>query len=243
MKASKKTSSVAPAQATPLTFYEVDGSGTLTDPSVRPPSLRSDVFQNVSPSYLHSTDDLIEEVDRCTPLAIHFSCLADERLSEIEDELADEDSDLGIMARRRLAFLADELRGDPDTGWHVWVTHEGDLGLASFKELIQDWLDDEINWGEEDYFDDVWSGQSASLQFFSDLEASVRKALGVVIIDGEHPGSSYYGAELRGDIAQANQTAQDLGLTFRFRDQGKVAPDVPGASPQSPAGAGSGACS
>ncbi len=42
-------------------------------------------------------------------------------------------------------------------------------------------------------------------------------ALGVLIVEGEHPGSSYYAAELRNDIEEANGVAQSLGLPFRFK--------------------------
>lgn len=59
-----------------------------------------------------------------------------------------------------------------------------------------------MNWMRQQWFpsvfDHCWSGQSASLGFFSDLGADVLKTLGVVIIEGEHPGSSHFAAELRG---------------------------------------------
>jgi len=173
-------------------------------------------------------------------LAWHFTELAASRLEDIEAELDDDDSGLGLMARRRLAILAAALRDDPDDGWRDWVKHEGDLGLASFKEHIQDWLDDDIDWDESDYFDAGWSGQSACLAFFTDLDATVRKALGVVIIEGEHPGSSYYAAELRSDIAQANLKAHELGLDFRFRAEGD---DIPAGQLPNPGSSGQGVTS
>ena len=39
----------------------------------------------------------------------------------------------------------------------------------------------------------------------------------VEIIEGEHPGSSYYAAELRQDVDYANQVARGMGLEFGFR--------------------------
>ena len=41
--------------------------------------------------------------------------------------------------------------------------------------------------------------------------------IGVQIIEGDHPGSSYYAAVLRQDVDYVNQVARGLGLTFRFR--------------------------
>ncbi|WP_210546760.1 hypothetical protein [Rhodoferax sp. PAMC 29310] len=226
MKSSRRSSSsLTPAPAA-LTFYEVAEYGTITYPGVTEPKTRADVFESISPRAIHSTEDLISQVEGCSPLACYFSGLAASHLEDIEAELDDDDCALGLIKRRRLVFLAAALRHDPDTGWCDWVEHEGDPGLASFKEHIQDWLDEDIDWGESDWFDDCWSGQSAALGMFSNLDGNILKALGVVIVEGEHPGSSYYAAELRDDIAQANLKAQELGLDFRFRAEGEDAPDV-----------------
>ena len=154
----------------------------------------------------------------------HFASLAADRLSEIEQELEDDDSMLGVTARRRLAFLAAALRHDPDDGWQHWVTHEGDPGLASFRQHIQDWLDEDVDLYESEYFDNLWNGQSVSLEFFSSLESSICEALGVELVYGEHPGSSYYAAELKVDIEQANAAAESLGLDFRFQAEDDIAP-------------------
>ena len=225
----KPSTRVAPPPG-PMMFYEVARHGTLTDPTVRAPRVRADVFERLSPSAIRTTDELISEVDDCVPLASHFSILAEAHLASIEEELEDEDSGLGFIARRRLAFLAAALRHDPDTGWRNWVAHEGDPGLVSFKERIEDWLAEGIDWDEAEWFDSGWSGQNAALGFFSGLSASVRKLLSVVIIEGEHPGSSYYAAELRGEIGPANAAAQALGMAFRFRAQGQGTAAAPFSS-------------
>ena len=221
MKSSSKSSSRVTSLPGPLFFYEVSEYGTISDPSVPAPRLRVDVFQDISPGFIRSSDDLISDVEGCTPLASHFSILAERHLSDIEDELDADDGTLGFVERRRLAFLVAALQDDPDTGWRDWVEHKGDAGLAGFKEIIQDWLDEGIDWNEAEWFDSGWSGQDAARQFFSDLDAKVLDALGVVIIEGEHPGSSYCAAELRDEIASANQAAQALGLAFRFRAESR----------------------
>ena len=230
MKPRRKTRSLVAPPPGPMTFYEVAGHGTLSDPRVAGPKVRADVFERLSLGIIRTTDELISEVDDCVPLASHFSILAETHLASIEEELEDEGSGLGFIARRRLAFLAAALRHDPDTGWHDWVAHEGDPGLAGFKERIEDWLAQGIDWDEAEWFDSGWSGQNAALGFFSGLDAQVRKLLGVVIIEGEHPGSSYYAAELQGEIGPANQAAQALGLAFRFRAQGQGTAAAPFSS-------------
>ena len=74
MKASRQLAYSKPTQPEPLTFYEVNEYGTITDPRVREPKVRSDVFSNVLPAQIHFTDHLIDEVDRCSPLATHAIC-------------------------------------------------------------------------------------------------------------------------------------------------------------------------
>ena len=54
-------------------------------------------------------------------------------------------------------------------------------------------------------------------RYFECLGNKTMDALGVQIIEGEHPGSTYYAAELRQDIDYANQVARDSGLECRFR--------------------------
>ena len=41
--------------------------------------------------------------------------------------------------------------------------------------------------------------------------------LGVEMIEGAYPGSTYYAAELRGDIDKANSAATAAGIPVRFR--------------------------
>ena len=48
------------------------------------------------------------------------------------------------------------------------------------------------------------------------MAADDLETLGVDVIEGEHPGSTYYAAELRGDIDEANRAAKKIGLPVRF---------------------------
>jgi hypothetical protein len=77
---------------------------------------------------------------------------------------------------------------------------------------------------------DEWDMENASFRhgplgearefFLCGCSASGLDALGVVLVDGDHPGSSYYAAELRKDIAAANTAAERLNLSYRFRREG-----------------------
>ena len=54
------------------------------------------------------------------------------------------------------------------------------------------------------------------MAYFEDLPNAILKALGVRIVDGDMPGSSYRAAELRKGLDEANQMAELLELDLRF---------------------------
>ena len=53
--------------------------------------------------------------------------------------------------------------------------------------------------------------------FFQNQEFSTLRSLGVSVVEGEHPGSSYYAAELRVSIESANDAAVVMDLPIRFK--------------------------
>jgi len=59
-------------------------------------------------------------------------------------------------------------------------------------------------------------GRSA-YRFFSNLPYADLRTLGVKVIEGEFPGSSYYEAELRIPIEEANARAEAAGIDVRFK--------------------------
>jgi hypothetical protein len=48
------------------------------------------------------------------------------------------------------------------------------------------------------------------------MDREKRELLGVNIIEGEHPGSTYYAAEFHGDVEEANAIAAAEGIPVRF---------------------------
>ena len=63
----------------------------------------------------------------------------------------------------------------------------------------------------ERFPDDADEPMAARGMATDDLET-----LGVDVVEGEHPGSTYYAAELRGDIEEANRAAEAAGIPVRF---------------------------
>lgn len=210
----------APSQPfveTPLRYFEVSEYGTITDPTVPEPSCNRDVFPDVSSEHLKTIEDLIAEVESCYPLARHFADLANSSADEIAAELEGQ-SNRSTKKKKGLK-LVELMRGDPayDEGWKAWLHAATPEQLDDFKAPIEHWLDQDIDWQFVDWFDSGWSPQDAAMDFFESEDSDVLDALDVVIIEGEHPGSTYYAAELRQDLDWANEVAASLNLGYRFR--------------------------
>lgn len=196
-------------------FFEVNDSGTIVEPDGQEPRIRSDVYESISLAYLNTPDDLIAEIDQYVELRGHVVSLAADELEEVESLI--EEGAAGL-ARKRLLALQAALQ-DPDDGWQAWVRLEGVTGLPRFKRVLEDWLAEPVDWSQMELWPRGWGGQGKALTFFEQLARDIRDELDIVIVEGDHPGSSYFVAELRGPIPDANEAAQRLGLPFRFREE------------------------
>ena len=190
-----------------LKVFHVSDSGTITDPEVETPQINADLFELDDYSTVES---LISTIENCQPLLNSIQSLAwDKRLEFSEDD----DSELKTVLE------------DEDFGWKEWIRLEGKTGLDWFVTYIDEtWLPKELNWHDVDYFPNHYSGVAVAKQFFEELDGDTLDALGVDIIEGEHPGSTYYAAELRQDVDYANQVARKMGLHFRFRENSYPSP-------------------
>lgn len=200
----------------PWIFAVINDSGTIVDPAVAEPRLRSDVF-GISVALLQSPERLVREVDNCDPLRGCFEALASDELDDLQRKLEEESEELSRQERLKLRRLAEVLQ-DEIKGWSDWVLLEGKAGLPRFREAVERWLAEPINWEEAEWFPKAWGGQGTALRFFEQMNRALRDEIGVTIVEGDHPGSSYFAAELQLPITDANHVAQRLGLPIRFRD-------------------------
>lgn len=207
------------AQANPW-FFEVNDYGTLVDADISEPQVWADVFDS---TFSDSTNvkDLIREIERCQPLTSYINRALDDEIENLE---ADLDEAAPTQSKEQKALLKKiealkEFRDEYDEPWLDWIELEGENGIAKFNDLIDDWLGEPVDWMQSEFFPTRSGPQGAALGFFQDQSYELLDALGVVVIEGEHPGSSYYAAELRNEIDEANQAAEKLGLPFRFKKE------------------------
>lgn len=82
---------------------------------------------------------------------------------------------------------------------------------------IKKWFDAKPNWNwEQDHLPLEATAQGAAKAYFENLSIDDLDLLGVEIVEGDHPGSTYYAAELRTDIRKANKAAKDADIPVHF---------------------------
>lgn len=212
-------------------YFDVNTWGTIVEQGVDEPKINADVY-DVSTDWITDPRTLISEVEQRQELRDRFEwlyenhvseqcCMLEDRVSEMEAERDDEN----VSAARELELTGqiaalkaqiDALEGGA-RDWTDWVTSQGKAGLQQFKDAIESWLQESVSWDAMEWWDDTWSGQGRALVFFQQMDHSLVEELGVRIVEGEHPGSTYYAAELRVSIEDANEAAAELKLPFRFR--------------------------
>jgi hypothetical protein len=197
-------------------YFQVNEEGTIFDPDVTEPKTNGDLFDYINSIAMRTPKDLIGQVEDFMVLLNHFRRLAREERDDFMKRLKCPSDIEDKTELERMTRVAEALE-DEDEGWKDWIVGEGKKGLPRFKKVIEDWLTMPINWDDADDLPDTWSRQGSAKEFFEDLESDTAEALGVDIIEGENPANSYYAAELRSSIADANKVAQKLGLPFRFR--------------------------
>jgi len=198
-------------------FFEVSDSRTIVEADEAEPKFNSDVY-DIDTTKLKTPRDLLDTVDRHQELGNLFDRLAAEELKLVRQQL--HDATLTRTDRKRLQRLEASML-EPDGAWVEWFEIEGVSGLPRFKAEIDKWLTEEADWENSEFWPKGWNSQGQALQFFQLMDVNLLRDLGVVVIEGEHPGSSYYAAELRAPIAVANLAAERLKLPFRFKPEGQ----------------------
>lgn len=195
-------------------FFEVDEGGTLTLLGAEELTCHRQIFTDIEPDRLLSATDLIDAIEGTYPLQAHI-----ERL--FETELSARDAHPYICSV--LSSSAPESvwpSNDESSSWQSWIEGLSTEGLVKVRGHIESWLDDDVDWAYVEYFPTSIGPQGEALSYFESVPSAELDVLGIHLVYGDHPGSSYYAAELRSDIEVANTRAAERGLSFRFLAQG-----------------------
>jgi hypothetical protein len=206
----------------PVTVFEVsEDGGTLRLADHTEPETRAEFYEDIADQWDASPQDLLDAAEACEPLAWAVNSLyqdfRDELIAKIEAaQSAEKPNNKRLTA---LQAKLEELPEEPEEGATDWL-----LGLSASEfnknvvPNIEDWFSEPPDWNfEDDYLPQSSTAQGAALIFFGEMDPEEIGLLGVDIVEGEHPGSSYYAAELRGDIDQANRAAVAAGIPVWFK--------------------------
>jgi hypothetical protein len=200
-----------------ITKFEVSDGGTLRMANYAESETRAEFYEDVTYFWSDSPQDLADAMDQCQPLAWAVDSIYSDFRNELEADL-DDAQGADKTQEGRLNALKTRLGALAEEGAAGWL-----LGLTTreFEERvvpeIENWFGEPPNWSfEDDYLPEQGTAQGAALAFFRGMEVDDLETLGVEVIEGEHPGSTYYAAELRGDINEANRAAEAAGISVRF---------------------------
>lgn len=200
--------------------FEVHDGGTLIVANFTELTTRAEFYEDVADEWSHSPQHLYNAMNECQPLAWAVQSIYLEARDEIESALHSAESNAHAneprirALKKRLANLPEE----PEEGAEDWLLSLTDDECESrVIPTIERWFDDEPNWTYEDeYLPSGMTAQGAALNYFRNMDGSILDSLGVVIVEGDSPGSTYYAAELRGDVADANIQAIKHSIGIRF---------------------------
>ncbi len=203
----------------PVEFVAENGC-TLVVANYPNPKTRLDLF-DLSESCIASPRDLAWELDSCPPLAWHVGRLSEEMKEEALYALQEKLDEQELPKADACKQMAAEERNWPDAddpdALADWVGRIDETSFADVAASVRAWLNDEPDWRwEADYFSDYAHGQSAALAFFQQQPPELLDALGIEIVEGECPGSTYYAAEIGIGIEEANRVAKEMAMPVRF---------------------------
>ena len=209
-----------PNSQTPVTIFEVDSYGTLEMSNFEEPTTRAEFYESVSDYWSRSPAHLVDAMDECQPL----SWVVNSIYTEIRDEILasiDDADEAAWMSKKRSAALEARLKAmpeDPESGAEGWLLSLTDIEFEQrIVPEIEKWFESPPDWNwEDDYLPRNETAQGAALEFFQFMDQDDLDLIGVVIVEGEHPGSTYYAAELKVGIEVANKASVDNGIPVRF---------------------------
>ena len=187
----------AAAKLGPIVFT-VASFGTLSFGEYVEPATRAEMY------------DIASDWSSREDLAYVVQCnwqLEDIAVAVMEDALKYSNSD--VQPGHEVSF----------DSWEDWLEASSDEDFDYLGGAIRDWLETKPDVSAE-Y---EWlppmnhvTPESSAYCFFKGQPDELLDTLGIVFVEGDHPGSSYFGAELRNDIADANELAEEYDIPIRF---------------------------
>ena len=106
---------------------------------------------------------------------------------------------------------------DPDYGWIAWLKKSPSKARKLIYDEVGSYLAEAPEYSEWESLPASANAQGAAYEFFRNEDYFFLEQLGIDIVEGDCPGSSYFAAELTIPVTEANQRAKDLDVAYRFK--------------------------
>lgn len=190
--------------------FIVRASGTIDSKEYIAPTTREDAFDFGSYD-LQDAESLVERANDIHPVMWELQRQYEEyHLKKLEKLKSDEEKE---AYEEEWPEYADEEIAEK------WVLQLSEQEFKGLRSQMEKWAESEpdMSSDETDYFVIPSSGQDYAYKFFQDhTEPEVLDELGIEIVEGEYPGSTYYAAELSIPVEEANAKAEKAGIPIRF---------------------------
>jgi len=201
--------------------FDVHPGGTLMIADYREAETREDFYGDSCDGWDDSSEHLSWIIVECQPLSWAVESLYSDKREELQVQLHEELSSGNSDPDRAEALRSclSEMPEEPSEGVVPWLLRMSQSEFrSSIVPAIERWFNEAPDWNwEDDYLPAVGTAQGAALAFFRDMPYEDLDLIGVQIVEGDRPGSTYYAAELKRDLAQANRAAEAAGLAVRFQ--------------------------
>lgn len=199
------------AVADPFEF-EVDEYGSISTPGWELPDTNGEAYE-LELGEWSTGEDLVAVASCAAGLEYAMACAFQVLVDDANDLLEKSGRAALSGAEERVLELHDELG---EEGWTEWLKGASEPELQYAAREIQFWLDEGFDANDLDGECLHIGPYAGPYSFFSGLDREELDTLGVKIVDGDRPGSSYFAAELHEDLDEANRIAAEIGLPVRF---------------------------
>lgn len=240
MSKTPKKQDAPPSVTEDVTEFEVDSGGTLSMLGHYQPETRAEFYEEVADYWSGSPQELADAMDECQPLAWAVHSIYSDFRDELSSDLQEAQKAGAGHKKRRAALQArlSTMPEEPEDGVEAWLLP---MTSREFEEWvspeIEKWFESPPDWAfEDDYLPESGTAQGAALAFFRAMEGDSLDLLGVQIVEGDRPGSSYFAAELVQEINITNSVAIEHHIPVRFvhRQLTECKTDAPPKSVQTP---------
>lgn len=152
-----------------------------------------------------------------------------------KQDLLDEAGNITAMRAEIYNYSHDNFEDNPMEDWgdedvETFVRGLSDKEFTALREHLTDWLESELYETDDDetapYNHEIrvpLNGSAAAFRLFGGYDhgeefepTEVAEMFKINLIEGEHPGSTYYAAELSMPVEEANKLAEEKEIPIRF---------------------------